>query len=199
MKARKAKPLSAPKESVGERIATIRGRYEMTQTELSKLLGLTKAAVSQYEADRYQPGHVIMARLAELFGSGPEWFSEGIGLPPRVPDKLVPIPEIEAQKVTRRIDDLREARGTRTWGAPSSVLSASELWADGLVVVYAPDDVTPIKRGDHCIVDTTRTELVDPGVYFVLSAEERPLLRRARSCTGLTVLGKVVGYFRMLV
>jgi hypothetical protein len=96
---------------------------------------------------------------------------------------------------------LRDLRGQREWAVPSSLLSRHEI-SDAVIVVYAPDDVAPeIQRGDHVLIDLTRTEVKAEAIYFVIDDDRPQLLRLkpGRRKTGLMVRGQVVGYFRMLV
>ena len=189
-------------QTVGDRIAIARGLYQMSQADLAKRLLLTRAAVSQYEADQILPRRQVIERLTEIFGSSSGWFELGVGLPPRPPERTVPIAEIESHLVTNRVRDLRDLRGQREWGVPSSLLGRHEVSAEALIVVYAPDDVAPeIQRGDHVLVDLTHTEVKAEAIYFVIDDDRPQLLRLkpGRRKTGLMVRGQVVGYFRMLV
>src|SRR5215469_18040647 len=102
--------LAKKEQTVGDRIAIARGFYQMSQSNLSKRLGLTRAAVSQYEADQILPRREVIERLTHIFGNGPGWFELGVGLPPRPPERMMQIPEIEGHLVTRRVGDLRDLR-----------------------------------------------------------------------------------------
>ena len=188
-------------QTVGDRIAIARGFYQMSQADLAKRLSLTRAAVSQYEADQILPRRRVVERLTEIFGSSSGWFELGVGLPPRPPERTVPIAEIEGHLVTKRVSDLRDLRSQREWAVPSSLLSRHEI-SDAVIFIFAPDDVLPeIQRGDHVLVDLGRTEVRVEAIYFVIE-DDRPRLLRlkpGRRKTGLMVRGQVVGYFRMLV
>jgi transcriptional regulator with XRE-family HTH domain len=188
-------------QTVGDRIAIARGFYRMSQADLAKRLSLTRAAVSQYEADQILPRRRVIERLTEIFGSSSGWFELGVGLPPRPPERTVPIVEIESHLVTNRVSDLRDLRGQREWGVPSSVLDRHDV-GDEAIIIYAPDDVAPeIQRGDHVLVDLARTEIKREAIYFVIDDDRPQLLRLkpGRRKTGLMVRGQVVGYFRIVV
>src|SRR5215472_3077681 len=129
-------------QTVGDRIAIARGLYQMSQADLAKRLLLTRAAVSQYEADQILPRREVIERLTGIFGNSPGWFELGVGLPPRPPERTVPIAEIEGHLVSSRVRDLRDLRGSREWGVPSTMLTRHAV-SDEVIVIFAPDDVAP--------------------------------------------------------
>ena len=50
----------------GQRIATLREKRGWTQDELSKLLGISRAALSHYEKNRREPDFDTLTKLADL-------------------------------------------------------------------------------------------------------------------------------------
>ena len=51
-----------------DRIRSLREEYNMTQTELGRKLGVTKAVVSSYETGLHQPKHELLVKISRIFG-----------------------------------------------------------------------------------------------------------------------------------
>jgi len=51
----------------GERIASLREKQFLTQEELSKKLGITRASLSHYENNRREPDYNTIVKIANLF------------------------------------------------------------------------------------------------------------------------------------
>ncbi|TDG00287.1 helix-turn-helix domain-containing protein [Paenibacillus piri] len=51
----------------GERIASLREKQFLTQEELSKKLGITRASLSHYENNRREPDYDTIVKIANLF------------------------------------------------------------------------------------------------------------------------------------
>ncbi|WP_232695487.1 helix-turn-helix domain-containing protein [Brevibacillus daliensis] len=51
----------------GERIAKLRLGKKMTQEELAKRLGITRASLSHYEKDRREPDYETTEKIADFF------------------------------------------------------------------------------------------------------------------------------------
>jgi len=51
----------------GGRIAALREKHGMTQDELAKKLGISRAALSHYETDRRQPDYDTLRDIANFF------------------------------------------------------------------------------------------------------------------------------------
>ncbi|MGG1249937.1 helix-turn-helix transcriptional regulator [Brevibacillus agri] len=51
----------------GERISELRTRLKLTQDELAKRLGITRAALSHYEKDRREPDYATLQKIADFF------------------------------------------------------------------------------------------------------------------------------------
>lgn len=56
------------KVDFSERIRTLREANNMTQQELGRKLGVTKAVISSYETGLHQPKHEMLFHLSRLFG-----------------------------------------------------------------------------------------------------------------------------------
>lgn len=51
----------------GERISILRNKMKLTQEELAKRIGITRAALSHYEKDRREPDYETLERFADFF------------------------------------------------------------------------------------------------------------------------------------
>ncbi len=51
----------------GERIAILRKKRNLTQEELAKRIGITRAALSHYEKDRREPDYETLQKFADFF------------------------------------------------------------------------------------------------------------------------------------
>jgi transcriptional regulator with XRE-family HTH domain len=54
--------------NLGEKIRTLRLERHLTQTELSKRIGVSKAMVSSYELEQRSPSYEVLIKIAAFFG-----------------------------------------------------------------------------------------------------------------------------------
>ena len=59
----------------GERLKEYRRIHDLTQQELGEKVGVTKQAISRYEASPRVPNIVIASRFAEVMGVSLSWLS----------------------------------------------------------------------------------------------------------------------------
>ncbi|TDG00289.1 helix-turn-helix domain-containing protein [Paenibacillus piri] len=52
---------------LGKRISRLREDRNLTQSELARILGITRAALSHYENDRRQPTYDTLIKLTQFF------------------------------------------------------------------------------------------------------------------------------------
>lgn len=52
---------------IGERIAQLRESRKMTQEELAKKIGISRASLSHYEKNRREPDYEVLQRIADYF------------------------------------------------------------------------------------------------------------------------------------
>lgn len=71
------RPRSDKAEEIGGRIRERRDALGLTAAEVSRAIGLTKGAVSQYETGRATPKQDKIEALAEALGTSPEWLMTG--------------------------------------------------------------------------------------------------------------------------
>jgi transcriptional regulator with XRE-family HTH domain len=180
--------------SIGERIALARDEYRLSQAQLGANLGVTRAAVSQYEQDRIRPRPKVFDRLAELFNSDPEWFERGRGRAPDALDAPVDILEINVERLTGQTGALRDLHGGRRWRLPIATFPGIQLAPDHTVAITAPNDAGPILAGDRVLVDGRRCE--GDGVFLVVDAEGPRLAMTTVNYD--RVLGRAIAYLRTL-
>ncbi|GBQ31136.1 helix-turn-helix domain-containing protein [Gluconacetobacter sacchari] len=71
------RPRSDKAEEIGARIRERRDILGLTVAEVSRAIGLTKGAVSQYETGRACPKQEKIDALAEVLGTSREWLMTG--------------------------------------------------------------------------------------------------------------------------
>lgn len=102
--------------SVGERIAELRTKADMTQGQLAKAMDVSRQAVSKWENDLSSPDTLNLIRLADLLDTDVEYLATGrhtvFRRPPVViktvetVEKVVEKPVIQIQeKIVERIVD----------------------------------------------------------------------------------------------
>ncbi|MFH5186135.1 helix-turn-helix domain-containing protein [Paenibacillus sp. TAB 01] len=62
---------------LGKRISQLRGERQLTQGELARIIGVTRAALSHYENDRRQPTYDTLKKLAQYFSVSVDYVMEG--------------------------------------------------------------------------------------------------------------------------
>lgn len=64
--------------TVGSRIVEARKAKEMTQLDLAKLLGISRAAVGQWEIDATSPSIAKLEEVAMILGVEPQWLAYNV-------------------------------------------------------------------------------------------------------------------------
>ena len=54
--------------NLGERLRMLRNERNITQTQLSERIGVSKAMISSYELEQRQPSYSVLIKLAAYFG-----------------------------------------------------------------------------------------------------------------------------------
>lgn len=90
-----------PLESLGRRIAQLRGDLGWTQADLAERIGISRAALSHLEAGMSTPGERTLALLAGVFKMEPHDLIAGTGYPvakaERLPVVVARYTEVELQ------------------------------------------------------------------------------------------------------
>lgn len=189
--------MKKPHLTVGNRIAIAREKYGMSQGQVGLGLGLTRAAISQYEKNMIQPRRVIIAKLAALFNADPEWFEHGRGKAPDVLDAPVVVPEINVTLLPKVVDPYHLAIG-REWRLPVAAFPETKVHKD-MVVIEAPNAAGPIQTGDRVLIDTDRHDGNASDVFLICDttgAELRQL--GAGFAEGTRIVGRAAVYLRAL-
>jgi transcriptional regulator with XRE-family HTH domain len=75
-------------ESLGRRIAELRGKLGLTQQELAERVGISRVALSHLEAGMTDPGERTVALLASVFKVEPHELVTGTSYPSAKADRL---------------------------------------------------------------------------------------------------------------
>lgn len=155
--------------TVGQRIKAAREQASLTQLDIAKHLGLSRAAVAQWEADVTSPSIAKLGEVASLMHSTPQYLAYGIdGAPITVvkpPEGTVSLTEVAfGAKADERLT-------TGTWNLPETYLKSDlhVLSTDGLIVWRVEsDDMAPTyEYGDRIIIDTNAKRVSPPGVFLI--------------------------------
>ncbi|XAI95916.1 transcriptional regulator [Microcystis phage Mwe-JY26] len=151
--------------TIGERIRHAREEKEMSQLDVSNLLGLSRAAVAQWESNTTSPSLFKTVEVAKILGVSPEWLAFGINqsAQPESED-TVRLPEI--------IFDNGEKPTTipGAWSLPRDWLRGDLrcLSMEKLVVwrVEGSNMAPSYEEGDRVIVDTLASRPSPGGVFL---------------------------------
>jgi len=96
--------------AIGGRIKQAREMYEMTLDQLATQIGVSRAAVSQFELGVSGPSLERLDRIARYFGTSAQWFLDGTGSPPRRVNKIN-----EYCQCQHCLDELQPGRDMAKW------------------------------------------------------------------------------------
>lgn len=172
-------------QSVGERIKWARERKEITQKELGRLAGKSRAAIVQYEQDRIAAPVSVLSELARVLGVSPEFLAFGRSGLPGVSNAEEEVMVVE--EITGGRDGTASSGG---WGIPRNVFAnyPGDRTAIKAIVVTAEEPAFELLPGDRVFVDTACPVERD-GLYVIQTAFGH---RVVRIKTGFTTALKVV-------
>lgn len=101
---------------LGQRIAVLRRRADMSQAELARRLRISPSAVGMYEQDRRTPSPELLAGMAEVFGVTTDFLITG-----------KPVTAAESQTVSSLLLDRIGAADARLDQRPDRPFSRQEL------------------------------------------------------------------------
>jgi len=156
-------------KTVGARIKSAREKAQLTQLEIAKLLGLSRAAVAQWELDTTSLSIQRSAELAKLLDVTPQWIAFGIDAKPVIQfvehPGTVSIPEVMFGSKASEIETLNN------WTVPNEYLKSELhcLSTDKLIIWRVEgDDMAPsYSYGDKVIVDTNAKRPSPSGVFLL--------------------------------
>ena len=91
--------------NLGERLRALRNEQGITQTQLSKKIGISKAMISSYELEQRQPSYPILIKLATYFGVTTDFL---LGLVIKRTINIDGLNEQEIEVMAKMIDVLRK-------------------------------------------------------------------------------------------
>lgn len=151
---------------IGSRLSWLRARKGLTQVELGEALGISRAAISQWETGDTFPSYDAILAASKVFQVRPGWIVFG-----EPPDPA----ESDGEYHTRL---LREARNGLAplalerplcWRIPDTHIPRSRSGAESDLVVMTVPSVTPFGRyevNDKVIVDLSDREPEPEGYFF---------------------------------
>jgi len=161
---------SESKSSVGSRIREARDEKNLSQAELAKLLGLSRAAVAQWESDTTSPSIATAAEVARLLGKPPQWLAYGVSGEPQI---VYRSPEQEGYTRIREIafgDKPDAVQEVAVWGAPTTwVKQELHCVEPAGLMVYAIETTNmepELEYGDRIVVDSN-TQRPSPAGLFL--------------------------------
>lgn len=156
----------------GDRIRRRRDELRLTQTDVANALGLTRAAIAQWESHATSPTVIAIKNLARVLEVQPEWLLFGITTATRVeyraPEGIAFVNEVRFMASDTGYQMERVA--SMGWGIPETQLRLLHHVSrpDRCVMMEVPDDSLgpEYEYGDRALVD-----LVDikptTGVYVI--------------------------------
>lgn len=90
--------------SIGERITDLRKKADLSQGQLSKLLNVSRQAVSKWENDQSSPDTVKLISLAEILGTNLEYLATGKEPEPEKPPIVVNLVKTQDKIVEKIVE-----------------------------------------------------------------------------------------------
>lgn len=89
--------------SIGDRIAALRTRRNMSQNQLAKAMEISRQAVSKWENGQSTPDAIKMIKLAEVLDTDVEYLTTGRQVvPSRPPVVLTEVQTVEVEKIVEK-------------------------------------------------------------------------------------------------
>lgn len=177
--------------TLGQRFLQARGARKISQSELARLLGVTRNAVSMWERDASQPKSETMQKAAVILNVGFDWLATGRGV--ENPAKVAGIPlwgEV-AGGVWAEVHDNQDGEFERVPVAPDPRYpvnaqyalkvrgnSVNKVAADGTIVIcvdVVAGDVE-LRDGDLVWVERRRGDLVEATIKRLRKGKDGPEL-----------------------
>lgn len=185
------------------RLRALREAFNESQNDVALIAGVSRAAVSQWEAGKSEPEAAKMMKLAEHYRVAYEWLQFGKGQAPNLTVRSRYLaaggnktrrPRPNAPEEMRITIDLQampvpEVDTERQWHLPASVITEHlRAKPDNLCVWRAPSDFPPeVKRGDFLILDKGAA-FPAAGMWCVQVDDDKEIMRaRYRHTDGTPV------------
>lgn len=143
--------------SVGERIIEARKAKDYTQLDLSKRLGISRAAVGQWEIDSTSPSISKLEEVAIVLDVAPEWLAYNV-----IPGETRVVYRSPGRENIVWIDEMRfghtsdDLQSTNKWGIPDDFLRRDIRASveDTIICTINSHAVAPeFEFGDKVLVD----------------------------------------------
>jgi transcriptional regulator with XRE-family HTH domain len=154
---------------IGQRIKMARNARQMTQTELAVAVGVTRAAVSQWELAEVEVTLSRLNRIAAELKTDVAWLLSGAGpMPADAKDRAGLIPEMESS-IGAGGPFHRQGLQTDFWRVPPHVLSGLKCRADSVRIfpVQTASMEPAVARGSYVLVDYSQTTVHDGQIYAI--------------------------------
>jgi transcriptional regulator with XRE-family HTH domain len=150
-------------QSVGDRIKWARERQKLTQVELAKLVGKSRASVVQYEQDRIAAPVSVLEVIADKLNVSPEFLAFGRAGIPGVTNA-----EEEIQAVNELVTRDGKLLPNGGWAIPREMFAGYGARDSELKMVHLGVDEPGFEmhRGDRVMIDTSASVSKD-GLYLV--------------------------------
>ena len=91
--------------NLGEKLRTLRLEKHITQTEMSRQIGVSKAMISSYELEQRQPSYGVLVKFAAFFGVTTDFL---LGLEKGRAVSVEGLTEREVEMIANLIEVLRD-------------------------------------------------------------------------------------------
>lgn len=158
----------------GERIKQRRKTLGYTQTDLGRLAGVTKAAVSFWEVSNTIPNGSNMQALAKALKCSPDWLLSGKGSIDEIAPTSIPIPLIELSQISQYLAG--DFQPTRHGGHQSALLREAIAASEKTFALeWQGEGMRPrIERGDTVYIDPAQNDCASDGVYLFALGGKKP-------------------------
>lgn len=157
-------------DTLGARLIDARKKNDFTQQDLAKRLGISRAAVGQWEINAYSPAISMITDVAKILHVAPEWLAFGInGSNPHIVyrsaerDNIMWVADVEFG------EDVDELNEMAKWGIPADYLK-SDLKADMESCIIATMNSHAVEDsyefGTKVIVDKSSTKPSPAGIFL---------------------------------
>lgn len=107
--------------SFGQRLKTARNNKKLTQSDVSKNLGIDFTTISKYENNKSEPDNETLLKLAKLYNVSPNWLLTGEeSTEPKEPYYALTEKDEKdiAKDLERMMNDLESKEGMAFYGEP---------------------------------------------------------------------------------
>lgn len=155
--------------TVGDRIIEARKAKDMTQLDLSKRLGISRAAVGQWEINSTSPSITKLEEVAHVLGVEPQWLAYNVTSgEPRIVYRSPERANIHWVPELTFGDSINDTHEEDQWGVPAEYLSR-ELHATIAKTVICHVNghaVEPdYEYGDKVFIDRSDTKPSPAGIF----------------------------------